>query len=507
MTGARKKTHGVVYTPRRIVDLILDESGFDGARGKIMDPACGEGAFLCAAAERILAVNGKGGAALRAELETRIFGADVDLRALNECARRLSAIAAKAGLPPIKWNLRRGDILAPGAAGDYFGRFDFVVGNPPYVRIQNLGEERRRALQQNWKLCACGSTDIYIAFMELGMRLLKEGGRLGYITPNTWLKTQAAGDLRRFLRREQAVKTVIDFEHWQLFENATTYSLVVVLEKGARRESFALAKGDDCGNLRRLGNLPLAGMDDRNWILAPAEDLQKLRAMQKNRAPLETVAKIHVGVTTLADNCYIFRNPRFDGEAALIRHPLSGAETEIERAMLRPIVKASVLKTAGDEQDRYILFPYQKKGGVNRLVPEGALAEDYPLAHSYLRSVKPALDRRDRGRKNPAGWHAFGRSQGLDTSFGEKILTSPMNRRPHFVVWQKPEYTFYSGYCVKFGGDLRWLARCLNSEDMAFYIERVGRSYRNNYKSFAKAFLRRFPIPQPDISPSSPALP
>ena len=133
--------------------------------------------------------------------------------------------------------------------------FDFVVGNPPYVRIQNLGESRRLALQNNWQLCSGGSTDIYIAFFELGVKMLKEKGKLGFITPNTWLKTQAAGELRRFFRREKIVKTLIDFEHWQLFENVTTYSLITILQKGARHDSFSLIKGDKKGELRPLGNI------------------------------------------------------------------------------------------------------------------------------------------------------------------------------------------------------------------------------------------------------------
>ena len=72
--------------------------------------------------------------------------------------------------------------------------------------------------------------------------MLKEKGKLGFITPNTWLKTQAAGELRRFFRREKIVKTLIDFEHWQLFENVTTYSLITILQKVRDTILFHLSK-------------------------------------------------------------------------------------------------------------------------------------------------------------------------------------------------------------------------------------------------------------------------
>jgi len=91
-------------------------------------------------------------------------------------------------------------------------------------------------------------------------------------------------------------------------------------------------------------------------------------------------------------------------------------------------------------------------------------------------------------------WYAFGRSQGLDTSFGKKILTSPINLKPNFIVWEREEYTFYAGYCIKFDGDLKLLAQYLNSKDMEFYINHISRNYQNNYKSFAKSFIEKFGV-------------
>ena len=252
------------------------------------------------------------------------------------------------------------------------------------------------------------------------------------------------------------------------------------------------------------------GVSGVNWNLHQADCMnRKLAAkhfggfrfvvgkMRKGGTPLSAVARIHVGLTTLADSCYIFRAPEFDGEVALLRHPETGKATPVERGLLRPIVKASVLKSADEEQNRFILFPYEKRDGRHRLIGEDELAARFPLARKYFLSVKPALDARDKGRPTAGAWHAFGRTQGLDTSFGEKILTSPMNLRPNFIVWERPDHTFYSGYCVKFGGDLRGLAARLNSDEMAFYINLVSRCYRQNWRSFAKAFLKDFPVPPP----------
>ena len=493
MNMTPQKTHGVVYTPRWIVDLILDEVGFTGHESaRIADPSCGDGAFLVPVAERIIRAGKRD---RRARLENSVFGFDIDPAALRACAEKLTAVAEHNGVSGVNWNLREVDCMNRESVSKRFGEFQFVVGNPPYVRIQHLGAQRREIAQQSWRLCGSGSTDLYIAFFELGFSLLQDGGKLGYITPNTWLKTQAGRALREFIRANKALKALVDFGHHQVFEEVTTYALIAILERGANRRTFSLRRGDAAGNLRRLGEVALDHLDSDNWILAPSRDLARLREMRKGRVPLSAVARIHVGLTTLADSCYIFRAPAFDGEVALLRHPVSGKPTPIERGILRPIVKASVLKGADEEQRRFIIFPYERENGRHRLIGEEELAARFPLARKYFASVRPILDARDKGRPVARARHAFGRTQGLDTSFGEKILTSPMNLRPNFIVWERPDFTFYSGYCVKFGGDLRALAARLNSEEMAFYINLVSRCYRQNWRSFAKAFLKDFPVP------------
>jgi len=93
-------------------------------------------------------------------------------------------------------------------------------------------------------LCKKGSTDIFITFFELGYYLLNKTGKLGYITPNTYLKTKAGEGLRNFIKFHQILKILIDFEHNQLFDNATTYSLITIIDKNYKKNTFSLFKGD-----------------------------------------------------------------------------------------------------------------------------------------------------------------------------------------------------------------------------------------------------------------------
>ena len=167
----------------------------------------------------------------------------------------------------------------------------------------------------------------------------------------------------------------------------------------------------------------------------------------------------------------------------------------LEAWALRPIVKASVMKGGQDPVSRTVIFPYDARG---RLLPEAQIRRQAPNVYEWLLSNKRRLLSRDKGRTDPARWHGFGRHVSLVSGFGEKILTSGMNRRPNFQRCPVPEATFYSGYCVKpkphspLGMDE--LLAALNSDDMDFFIKSVSRPYQGGWMSYAKSFIERFPV-------------
>ncbi|MFN3315925.1 MAG: hypothetical protein ACK40K_03870, partial [Raineya sp.] len=125
------------------------------------------------------------------------------------------------------------------------------------------------------------------------------------------------------------------------------------------------------------------------------------------------------------------------------------------------------------------------------------LKNNFPLAYNYLLSIKEELDKRDNGKPNSVAWYAFGRSQGLDTSFGKKILFSPMNNKPNFILVENEESTFYSGYCIKYQGDYDFLLEQLNSQRLADFIAVSSRDFRGGWKAYNKKALEEFTIIKP----------
>ena len=166
---------------------------------------------------------------------------------------------------------------------------------------------------------------------------------------------------------------------------------------------------------------------------------------------------------------------------------------KIEKNICVPIIKASTYK--GEAQNLFLIFPYKNE----KVIPKNVFKQDFPETYEYFLHHRSILEMRDKGGgKNYAEFYAFGRNQGLKTSFGKKIITSTMNLKPHFYVIKDESTSFYAGYCIKPKNDIDIYELCdaLNSDLMEKYINTVSKSYRGGYKSYAKSFIKDFVHPQ-----------
>jgi len=484
-----EKLNGLVYTPVFVVHKILDDIGYTGISilGKrIIDPACGDGRFLIETAKRIIEVSSKN--ELKKNLEC-IYGWDINPTAVKECIDNLNELVSI----PIDWNVRQTNSIKHiqkknlFAQKDRAGKFDYIVGNPPYIRIQHLDIEQRQYIQTHYTFCKGGSTDIYIAFYELCLSLLTEDGVCGLITPNTFLHTETARPMRQYFSAHKNIRQLTNYGDIQLFDNATTYSAITIFDKKERHHFlYQRAYGLQTMESRQIA---FAELQEPFWQLSHQEPAATLTSGKK----LKDICKIHVGITTLCDSAYIFPIEKTEDAFAFVKTKFYGT-VKIEKAILKPIIKGSKLKSSDQKITEYVLFPYKKQNGKHTIIPEEELQKHFPLAYNYLLSVRPELDKRDNGKPNSAAWYAFGRSQGLDTSFGAKIIFSPMNHRPNFVYYDNPECTFYSGYCIKYDGDVKNLLVQLNSERMQAFVSASSRDFRGGWKAYNKKIIENFEI-------------
>jgi adenine-specific DNA-methyltransferase len=180
-----------------IVDKILKDSGFyesDLTDKIILDPACGDGRFLVPIVEYI--IENTHTSQIKSRLE-QIHGWDIDKEAIKLCRQNLDNLIKPLGIA-VDWNLKRCDALKQKNTKK---RFHFIVGNPPYIRIQHLPEEQRKFIQNQFSFCQSGSTDAYLAFFQLASMLLAEDGICGFITPNSWLTSETGKPLRAYFEQ------------------------------------------------------------------------------------------------------------------------------------------------------------------------------------------------------------------------------------------------------------------------------------------------------------------
>ena len=488
---SQEKLFGQVYTPQFIVCKILDDVGYNSSEilGKpIIDPACGDGRFLAEIVKRIITFSPENN--LKKNLEC-VYGWDIDESAIIECRENLNNLVKDKDID-IKWNINITNSIKKYEKPDLFAvsenqKFDFIVGNPPYIRIQHLDLAQRNYIQKNYDFCKSGSTDIYIAFYELCINLLSKNGICGLITPNTFLFTETARPMRLYFAAKKNLLQITNYGDIQLFDGATTYSAITVFNnKTTQNFKFQKAVSEKTFEEKTVD---FSELKEPFWQLT-TEHTEKIKGKK-----LKEICNIHVGITTLCDSVYIFPIEKIDENFVWADTKFKG-KIKIEKNILKPIIKGSKLKSSDDKINEYILFPYYKTNDKTTIISEAELKERYPLAYNYLFSVKSELDKRDNGIPNPVAWYAFGRSQGLDTSFGEKIIFSPMNIKPNFIYYQNPETTFYSGYCIKKinGFSVEKLMKQLNSERMDKFISMSSRDFRGGWKAYNKKIVENFEI-------------
>ena len=470
-----KKLKGQVFTDSEIVDKILDEVNYKGKnilQKTILDPACGDGNFLVRIVKRVIEVSSKKDLVKNLSY---IYGWDIDKKHLQKAKEKLDNLVKPL---KVKWNLElKNSLNIKENLFENSIKFDFIVGNPPYIRIQNLDLSQRKYIQHNYKFCKKGSTDIFIAFFELSFYLLDKNGICGFITPNSYFSTDTAKILRDEFVKNQNIIKIINYNSIQLFKDATTYSAITIFDLKKRDKflyQYAKSKNEFENieiSFEQLKNKPF-------WSLS--------NNTQKNGVKLKDIATISVGLQTLADKVYISKVEKIEKNFIYLNTHYKGI-VKFEKEILKPIVKISTLKSPDFEISEYIIFPYKN----GKIIPENQLKENYPLSYNYLLSLKEILDKRDKGKPNKIVWYAFGRNHGIENSFGEKIVFSPMNAKPNFIYLSEKNLTFYSGYSIK-SKYLQKILPLLNSKEMEEYIKIHGRDLRGGWKSYNKKIVQEF---------------
>ena len=398
------------------------------------------------------------------------------------------------------------------------GGFDVIIGNPPYVRIQTLPKDQVAFFSKNF-VSATGNYDIYTLFVERGLTLLKPGGILGFILPHKFFQAAYGQGLRKLIAEKNALMEVVNFRDNQIFEQASTYTCLLFLQKGKDRtfKYSEVARLEDPekqlqtireheeyqDDRMRVGKLPKKQVTEGPWSFCFGEEAALLEKLRNVGTTLGDVAKrIFQGVITSADTVFLFKEFEFIGKSKVRVYSKELQEKVVlEANILKRVVRSGDIGRYHAQSTCLVLFPYKVENGQARLLSVREIESNYPHAWSYLKQCKKILENREGGKFRDDEWYRFGRTQNIGMWEQPKVLVPYMITRLSAYLDSENYYYFVNvttgGYGILVNNEkvsLPYLTALLNSSLLDFYLKRITTNFRGGYFAANKQYIEKLPI-------------
>jgi len=481
---------GAVLTRPDVVQFILDLAGYTADQElsgfRLLDPSCGHGAFVCEAVDRLL----KSGEKEVSRLETTIRAVEINEASYRRTRERLQFLLLSVGIDQAgidhlldAWLIQDDFLLA-----DLEGPFTHVVGNPPYVRHEQIPDILTTAYKQRYD-CIQGRADLYVPFIERGLDLLSADGQLAYICPDRWIKNAYGKGLRRRIDRAFHLSAYVDMTGADAFEqDASAYpSIFLIDRKRAPSAKTTVARRPELDELPslvaplhqqeeddRVQVIPRVTDDDQPWLLDHPEEVAILRAVEDRYPVIEDVGcKVGIGVATGADDIFVRQS------------------LPVEDSRQLPVVKTADIQGGQLEWGGYhVLNPFDNNGDLVDL-------SDYPQLADYLEEHEERIRNRYVARKYPDRWYRT-----IDKIHAE-LLDTPKLLIPDIkgeaaVAYDPgelyPHHNVY--YVIADDWDLQALQAVLRSTIAEFFVAIYSVWMRGNYLRFQAQYLRRIRVPR-----------
>lgn len=450
-----------IFTPRKIVNKMLDEIGFKGEHiiGKtICDLSCGDGAFLSEILNRIIK-ECKNKELPNEEIakicNESIYGCEIDLEVYIKCINKLNAIVEKKLNLNILWK----NIITANGLLSFEGRkFDFVVGNPPYISYADLEDKERSFLKEKFKTCSFNKFDCYFGFIEKSLYHINENGLVAIIAPINMFKTKSGKIIREFIKN--SLVEIIDLSQEKVFKGVLVNTVISIYKK------------TNDGKIRFVVNNKIT-THSSEFVL---NKLCNINNSGKHR--FGDFFKVSCSVATLNNDVFVV-----DSETC--------NRNNFEKDLLFNATSPRIVKSKSDFK---ILFPYRIVKDNYQRISEDEFLIKYPNIYNYLIINKNKLLDCDRDRHS--SWFEYGRSQGIKNVGKHQVLISAIFTHSLFVSTLKEKDVAIAGYTIKildeesFG--LKELKRILKSDELFNYLKSVGVKMSGGSYRFSNFDLENF---------------
>lgn len=502
-TALRIGNHGEVFTRRWVVEVILDLVGYtanrDLAGAVLVEPACGTGAFLGPVLERLLASATRHGIS-HAGLGDCIQGFDLQLENVEEsrvlvssmlqtdgCESEMAAKLARQWVRQVDFLLEDSQLGA-----------DFVVGNPPYVRIEDLDPDVAATYRSRWSTMT-GRADIYVPFIERSLLSLNEGGTLGFICADRWFRNSYGSPLRQLVSAQFAVEHVWPVHDVDAFTTeVSAYPAITVISRTEQGPVTVLDTNEGFGpegaadatlwatstETTTTGQgfvghrLPHWFSGDGFWPAGSPARLALVEHLTDKFGPLvdaTTRTKVGIGIATGADKIYCISDPDL---------------VDVGRAL--PLATGADLNSG--------TFKWGGEYLANVWLADGSLIDlsAYPKLEALLETAGDQLRNRHTARKNPSNWHRT-----ID-KVNPELLERPLLMMRDLGVSANPVlvpagyYPHHNVYWVSSDvWDLEVLGGILLSRVAQAFVEAYCVRMRGGTLRFQAQYLRQIRVPDP----------
>lgn len=489
---------GQVYTRPSVIDFMLDCLGlkegrdFNGAR--ILEPSCGEGEFVAAITKRLLS-----GCVRRPkinELLGKILAIELVGTSLDAAKSKVGQILGAQGYSQrdiqkviADWFVKDDFLLR-----DLEANFTHVVGNPPYVRVENipkglLGEYRNRFSTM------VDRADLYIPFFEKSLSLLVQGGKLSFICTDRWTKNTYGKSLRNFIHDGYSLELFVDLYGSDSFEQAVlTYPAITQIVKSRghctvlmHQTNLSADSAAEClhainGKETTLQVRTDVVADTKPWLLGSQSELTLIRRLEQQFPSLEEAGcEVFIGAATGANSVYI----------------VDRMHVEIEASRLLPVITAQEIKSGIIQwRGNYLVNTYDEVGTVD--------LGSYPKLSEYLCRHKSLLCKRHVASREPEKWYRTIDRVYESRAKAEKLLIPDISSSP-IVVYDSGR--FHPNNSIYFICSTTWNLHALRvvllSNVTKMFIATYSTKIANGYLRFQAQHLRKLRIPRWDGIPTN----
>ncbi len=491
-----------MYTKRWVVELLLDLAGYRSENNLVetvaVEPASGDGAFLAPMVKRLVQSCKRLGRALE-ETQGSLIAYELD----DESATRARMLATRVLIDcgaeqPLAERLaaswvRSGDYLFESTGIEA----DFVIGNPPYVRMEDIPEETAALYRSAYRTMR-GRADLYVAFFEAALYQLKKGGVCAFICADRWMRNQYGAELRELVTSSYDVEVVIEMHNADAFHNdVDAYPAITVIRRQDQGRAVIASAGPEAKNIAPKVLYDTIQATARNqraaspggfrtaavetwftgtdpWPFHSPAQLTLLRRLESRFPALESNAKIGIGVATGNDGVFITKDPHLAEPSRLLK-----------LAVARDLADGT-MRWSG----HYLVNPWNHHGLVE--------LNKYPQMRAYFEKHASALKRRHTAAKNIRGWYKTIDRVTHSLVSIPKLYVADIKDMLDPVLDLGETYPHHNLYFIQSEAwDLEVLGGLLMSSVGQFFVESYGVRMRGGYLRFQAQYLRRIRVPNP----------